>query len=56
MSNKPLGHKNYGSIPHLFGAKYTPEGLVYRCERKGEFDFMAKWVRPDFIPGKYLEL
>jgi hypothetical protein len=29
-----------------------PEGMVYRCERKGEFDFAAKWVRPDFVPGK----
>lgn len=31
-----------------------PEGVVYRVERKGEFDFMAKWVRPDKIDGKYL--
>lgn len=30
------------------------EGLVYRVERKGKFDFMAKWVRQDFHPGKYL--
>lgn len=31
-----------------------PEGVVYRVERGGEFDFMAKWVRPDKIDGKYL--
>lgn len=31
-----------------------PEGVVYRVERKGEYDFMAKWVRPDKIDGKYL--
>lgn len=31
-----------------------PEGVVYRVERKGEFDFMAKWVRPDKTDGKYL--
>jgi hypothetical protein len=31
-----------------------PEGVVYRVERRGEFDFMAKWVRPDKIDGKYL--
>jgi len=31
-----------------------PEGVVYRVERKGEFDFMAKWVRPDKVDGKYL--
>lgn len=31
-----------------------PEGVVYRVERQGEFDFMAKWVRPDKIDGKFL--
>jgi hypothetical protein len=31
-----------------------PEGVVYRVERHGEFDFMAKWVRPDKLDGKYL--
>lgn len=31
-----------------------PEGAVWRVERKGEFDFMAKWVRPDKIDGKHL--
>ena len=31
-----------------------PEGVVYRVERRGEFDFMAKWVRPDKVDGKYL--
>lgn len=31
-----------------------PEGVVYRVERNGEFDFMAKWVRPDKIDGKFL--
>ena len=31
-----------------------PEGVVYRVERKGEFDFLVKWVRPDKIDGKYL--
>ena len=30
------------------------EGVVYRVERDGEYDFMAKWVRPDKIDGKYL--
>lgn len=29
------------------------EGVVYRCERNGEFDFAAKWVR-DKEDGKYL--
>lgn len=36
-----------------FGAD-EPEGVVYRVERRGEFDFMAKWVRPDKVDGKYL--
>lgn len=30
------------------------EGAVWRVERKGEYDFMAKWVRPDKVDGKYL--
>lgn len=33
-----------------------PEGLVYRVERNGKFDFAAKYVRNDFEPGKYLNL
>jgi hypothetical protein len=32
-----------------------PEGLVYRVYRKGKFDFMCKYVRPDKEDGKYLE-
>jgi len=31
-----------------------PEGVVYRVERLGKFDFMVKWVRPDKMDGKYL--
>lgn len=30
------------------------EGVVYRVERAGAFDFMAKFVKPDKIDGKYL--
>lgn len=30
------------------------EGAVWRVERKGQFDFICKWVRPDKIDGKYL--
>lgn len=36
------------------GAIDKAEGLVYRIERKGEVDFLAKYVRPDKIDGKYL--
>lgn len=31
-----------------------PEGVVYRVERRGEVDFLTKWVRPDKVDGKYL--
>ncbi len=31
-----------------------PEGVVYRVERKGAFDFMAKWVDPNKIDGALL--
>lgn len=30
------------------------EGVVYRVERKGKVDFLAKYVRPDKVDGKYL--
>jgi len=32
----------------------APEGMVYRVERKGKVDFLAKWVRKDFEAGKYI--
>lgn len=32
----------------------APEGLVYRVERNGKVDFLAKWVRPDKEDGTYL--
>ncbi len=32
----------------------NPEGVVYRVERKGKIDFLAKYVRNDFEPGRYL--
>lgn len=31
-----------------------PEGVVYRVERHGKVDFLAKWVRADKVDGKYL--
>lgn len=36
------------------GAREPVEGLVYRVERRGAFDFMAKFVRADKVDGKYL--
>jgi hypothetical protein len=31
------------------------EGVVYRVERDGEVDFLAKYVRPGFRAGRYLK-
>lgn len=44
------------SFQHLdfFQSIEQPEGLIYRVERKGKVDFLAKWVRSDFETGKYL--
>lgn len=42
--------------PYGFAGAIDPaEGVVYRVERRGEFDFMAKYVRPDKVDGKFLE-
>lgn len=30
------------------------EGVVYRVERDGRVDFLAKWVKPDKVDGRYL--
>lgn len=30
-----------------------PEGVVFRVENAGEVDFLAKYVRPDHVCGKY---
>ena len=44
-----LNKKTYGIM-----SDEKPEGMVYRVERKGEVDFLAKWVRSDFEAGKYI--
>lgn len=31
------------------------EGAVWRVERRGRFDFMAKWVHPGKVDGKYFD-
>lgn len=41
------GEGNHGCIDE-------PEGAVWRVERRGEFNYLAKWVRPDKIDGSYL--
>mgnify|MGYP001336527839 CR=1 FL=1 len=30
------------------------EGVMYRCERNGAVEFLAKYVRHDFQPGRFL--
>jgi hypothetical protein len=37
------------------GALDAVEGAVYRVERKGQVDFLAKWVRPSKEDGRYLD-
>jgi hypothetical protein len=37
------------------GALEKPEGAVWRVERRGVFDFIAKYVRHDKVDGKYWE-
>jgi hypothetical protein len=38
----------------FYGAKDVIEGIVYRVERRGEVDFLAKFVRQDKKDGHYL--
>lgn len=45
---KLLGDGHYGNPD-------KPEGVVYRCEREGKVDFLAKWVRSDKEDGKYMK-
>ena len=40
--------------PSGHGALDPVEGAVWRAERQGRFDFLAKWVRPDKMDGCYL--
>lgn len=45
---KTLGAMGY------HGALDEAEGVVYRVERKGKVDFLAKYVRPSKVAGCYL--
>lgn len=40
--------------PEYHGAKEEVEGAVWRVEREGKFDFIAKYVRSCKVDGKYL--
>ena len=39
----------------FYGALDEPEGAVWRVERHGKVDFMAKFVKPGKVDGKYLD-
>lgn len=39
-----------------YGKSDKPEGFVYRVERNGKVDFLAKWVRSDKIDGRYMKM
>lgn len=46
------------ALERLFDCHYPcdePEGLVFRVERRGEVDFLAKYVRPNKVDGLYLD-
>ena len=36
------------------GGLHPAEGVVWRVERRGKVDFLAKWVRPNKVDGRYL--
>lgn len=38
------------------GALEEVEGAIWRVERKGEVDFLCKYVRPSKVDGKYLKM
>lgn len=50
------GENVQGEFPiyGFYGATEPVEGAVWRVERRGEVDFLCKFVRPDYEPGKYL--
>ena len=54
---QPVSIKNAIKLMGLghYGNPENPEGVVYRVEREGVVDFLAKWVRSDKQDGKYLD-
>lgn len=49
VPDEDLDSHGYG----FHGALEDVEGAVWRVEREGRVDFLAKYVRPDKIDGKY---
>lgn len=54
---QPISVKNAVKLleKEPYGGTDKPEGVVYRCEREGRVDFMAKHVRADKVDGKYMK-
>lgn len=48
-------HRLAEMLEHSRHGAELMEGAMYRVERNNEVDFLAKFVRPDFPCGKYLE-
>lgn len=53
-SGGPVAVADLAIEPSHHGALDPVEGVVYRVERRGIVDFLAKWVRHDKIDGCYL--
>lgn len=49
-----LGHEIAGHWHGCHGALDPVEGAIWRIEREGRVDFLAKYVRQDKVDGKYL--
>lgn len=43
-------------IENKHGRIGPSEGYVWRVERKGKVDFLCKWVRRNYIPGRFFNL
>ncbi len=50
----PVEAAHSRAAPAAHGALDKIEGCVWRVERKGAVDYLAKWVNPDKIDGLYL--
>ena len=50
----PEEHLGWFQELNRFNAIGLVEGVVYRVERKGKVDFLAKYVRPDKVDGCFL--
>lgn len=57
---RPVPILSYGDALSVEAARAlqdnpNDEGLVYRMESNGGVDYLAKWVRPDYVPGALLD-